>query len=288
MIVGEPEGSPFLTEVVCIGKRILFLMLGLFALAAALILYFILSHRTAREEADTYIDIQQAYSAVVEEPKPATLPKETQQPEETAPALPRVQADFDGLRELNPDTVGWVHIPDTPISYPVMQAADNSRYLKRDSKGNKSSAGAVFMDAGNCADPLDTNTVLYGHNMGSGREDEMFAPLLQYKDQAFYEAHSLVQFDTHLKAHGWWEIFAVLHIDLRDKEFNYLTQSFADEESFSAWLGKAKARSLYDTGVPVATSDRILILSTCDRTQYRGNGRFVVMAVWRGTDPLSE
>lgn len=275
-------------EVSGIGKRILFLMLGLFALAAALILYFLLSRHTAQEEADAYIDIQQAYAAVVEEPKPTTLQEETQQPEEAASVLPRIQADFDGLRALNPDAIGWVHIPDTPISYPVMQAADNSKYLKRDSKGNKSSAGAVFLDAGNSVDPLDTNTVLYGHNMGNGRETEMFAPLLQYKDRAFYEAHPMVQFDTHLQAHGWWEIFAVLHIDLRDKGFNYLTQSFTDGESFSAWLERAKALSLYETGVAVSASDRILTLSTCDRSKYRSKGRFVVMAVWRGMTQSTE
>ena len=169
-----------------------------------------------------------------------------------------------------------------------MQAADNQTYLKRDSKGDRSSAGAVFLDAGNSVNPLDTNTVLYGHNMGNGRGSEMFAPLLQYKDRAFYEAHPMVQFDTHLEAHGWWEIFAVLHIDLRDKDFNYLTQSFTGEESYSAWLEKAKARSLYDTGVHVSTSDRILTLSTCDRSKYRSNGRFVVMAVWRGMAQSTE
>lgn len=275
-------------EVSCIGKRILFLMLGLFALAAALILYFLLSQHAAQEEAGAYIDIQQAYSAVVEEPKPAKLPEETQQPEETASALPRVQADFDGLRELNPETIGWIHIPDTPISYPVMQAADNQTYLKRDSKGDRSSAGAVFLDAGNSVNPLDTNTVLYGHNMGNGRGSEMFAPLLQYKEKEYYNAHPYIQFDTHLEAHGWWEIFAVLHIDLRDKDFNYLTQSFTGEESYSAWLEKARARSLYDTGVAVSASDRILTLSTCDRSEYRGNGRFVVMAVWRGMAQSTE
>lgn len=274
-------------EVSCIGKRILFLMLGLFALAAALILYFIISQHAAQEEADAYTGIQQAYSALVEDVR-INPPEEPQPSNEPEPTLPRIQADFNGLRELNPDTIGWVHIPDTPISYPVMQAADNSKYLKRDSKGDRSSAGAVFLDAGNSIEPLDTNTVLYGHNMGSGRETEMFAPLLQYKDKAYYDAHPLVQFDTHLEAHGWWEIFAVLHIDLRDKDFNYLTQSFTGEESYSAWLEKARARSLYDTGVAVSASDRILTLSTCDRSEYRSNGRFVVMAVWRGMAQSTE
>ena len=110
----------------------------------------------------------------------------------------------------------------------------------------------------------------------------MFAPLLQYKEKEHYMAHPYIQFDTHIDSHGWWEVFAVLHLDLRDDGFNYLRQSFPDQEAFAAWLEKAKELSLYDTGVAVCESDSILTLSTCDRSLYRGNGRFVLLAVHRG------
>ncbi len=196
--------------------------------------------------------------------------------------LPYIAADFAGLRELNPDTIGWIAIPGTPISYPVMQAENNQTYLKRDSSGKKSSAGAVFMDANNSLSTLDQNTILYAHNMGEGREDEMFAPLLQYKEKEHYMAHPYIQFDTHIEPHGWWEVFAVLHLDLRDDSFNYLRQSFHDSQVISDWLEKAKELSLYDTGVAVCETDTVLTLSTCDRSLYRGSGRFVLLAVHCG------
>lgn len=258
------------------------LSLGLFAVAGSLLLYFLISSRVAQEEAESYIDIQQTYSAVLEYDPPDPEKPLEQQEAEPSIQLPYIAADFAGLRELNEDTIGWIAIPGTPISYPVMQSTDNSKYLKRDSSGKKSSAGAVFMDANNSLAPLDQNTILYAHNIGEGREDEMFAPLLQYKEKEHYMAHPYIQFDTHIDSHGWWEVFAVLHLDLRDDGFNYLRQSFPDQEAFAAWLEKAKELSLYDTGVAVCESDSILTLSTCDRSLYRGNGRFVLLAVHRG------
>ena len=258
------------------------LSLGLFAAADSLLLYFLISHVRAQKESEEYIDIQQRYTAVLEYDPPDPEKPAAQQEVKPSIPLPYITADFAGLRELNPDTIGWVAIPDTPISYPVMQSADNSKYLKHDSSGKKSSAGAVFMDANNSLASLDQNTILYAHNMGEGREDEMFAPLLLYKDRSYFETHPYIQFDTYLEEYGWWEVFAVLHLDLRDDGFNYLRQSFPDHQAFLEWLEKAQTLSLYDTGVPVCETDSILTLSTCDRSLYRGNGRFVILAVRRG------
>ena len=263
-------------------RKILILSLGLFAVAGSLLLYFLISSRAAQKEAESYIDIQQTYSAVQEYDPPGPEKPLEQQEAEPSIQLPYISADYTGLRELNEDTIGWIAIPGTPISYPVMQAENNQTYLKRDSSGKKSSAGAVFMDAGNSLAPLDQNTIIYAHNMGEGRDDEMFAPLLLYKEKEYYMTHPYIQFDTHIEPHCWWEVFAVLHLDLRDDGFNYLRQSFPDQEAFAAWLEKAKELSLYDTGVAVSQTDSILTLSTCDRSLYRGNGRFVLLAVHRG------
>lgn len=263
-------------------RKILLLSLGLFAAAGFFLLYFLISSGKAQTESQEYIDIQEKYTSALEAVSPKEDAPAVQTKAEPSVQLPTISADFDGLRELNPDAVGWVYIPGTPISYPVMQAENNQTYLKRDSTGKKSSAGAVFMDAGNCLSPLDQNTILYAHNMGEGREDEMFAPLLLYKEKDHYTAHPYIQFDTWQQEYGWWEVFAVLHLDLRDKGFNYLRQSFPDQEAFSEWLKKAQKLSLYDTGIAVSQTDSILTLSTCDRSLYRGNGRFVLMAVHRG------
>jgi len=206
--MGERKLPILYTQEVIGIRKTMILSLGLFVASGFLLLFFLISYGKTRKESEEYIHIRQTYTAIREDIFPAlAAPVEKQEPKQ----LPYITADYAGLRELNPDIVGWIAIPDTPISYPVMQAADNQLYLKRDSSGKKSSNGAVFLDANNSLSPLDQNTILYAHNMGQGRETEMFGPLLLYKEKEYLEAHPYIQFDTHLESHGWWEVFAVLH-----------------------------------------------------------------------------
>lgn len=198
--------------------------------------------------------------------------------------LPYVAADFDSLLAINPETAGWLAIPGTEISYPVLQTENNSKYLNTSFSGERSNAGAIFMDCGNSANPLDQNSIVYGHNMGRGRTD-MFGELLEYKDRAYYKSHASIQFDTIYRNYGWWKIFAVINLDVKTSEFDYLKQNFSNVAEFDKWIARAKAQSLYETDVPVYSNDKILTLSTCDRSVGK-NGRLLVMAVLEESDGL--
>jgi len=92
---------------------------------------------------------------------------------------PYPQIDFDALKAINPDIVGWLYCAGTPINYPLVQGSDNDYYLHHlyNRKPNKS--GCLFIDFANVPDFTDHNTVIYGHNMKSGA---MFAVLEKYKN----------------------------------------------------------------------------------------------------------
>ena len=92
----------------------------------------------------------------------------------------------------NPDIIGWIRIPDTPINYPVMQSNDNQFYVHHDTAGRSSFAGAIFADY-RCNMETSDNTLIYGHNMGNGG---MFHAIKNYKDRNWGEAHRYFELVT--------------------------------------------------------------------------------------------
>lgn len=252
-------------------------ILSLFSIAVICGFFFYNEYRTAQKEIAEYTGLQDGYTSVLTESSQTdggVLPD--------VAGLPYVAADFDSLLAINPETVGWLAIPGTEVSYPVVQAQDNSKYLNTSFSGEKSKTGAVFLDCGNAADPLDMSSILYGHNMGRGRPD-MFGALLEYKDAAYYDAHQWVQFDAIYRQYGWWRVFAVVNLDIKTTGFDCLKQNFRDAAEREAWIAQAQELSIYGTGVEVSPGDRTLVLSTCDRS-VSSNGRLLVMAVQTGGD----
>jgi len=82
--------------------------------------------------------------------------------------------NFDVLHAIHPGTIGWIVVPDTGISYPIVQGSDNNRYLHHTFLGVRNNSGAIFLDYRNASDFTDALTIVYGHNMLDG---SMFAPL---------------------------------------------------------------------------------------------------------------
>lgn len=93
--------------------------------------------------------------------------------------------DWKALKEKNPEVVGWILIPDTDISYPIVQGSDNSYYLNHTFEKKENYAGAIFMDANANNSFEDRNTIIYGHNVKHGT---MFAELENFKEQEFLKS----------------------------------------------------------------------------------------------------
>ncbi|MDR3766600.1 MAG: class B sortase [Butyricicoccus sp.] len=108
------------------------------------------------------------------------------------PAEEAFQVDFNALSRINPDVVGWLYVPDTVISYPVVQGGDNAYYLTHLFDGTQNRAGCLFLDRW-CQGLEGKNSVIYGHAMKNGT---LFASLKQYQNQSYYEAHPLLYLYT--------------------------------------------------------------------------------------------
>jgi len=177
--------------------------------------------------------------------------------------------NFDQLMTINPDIIGWIVIEDTDIDYPILQAEDNSFYLKTTVEGVASSSGAIFMDYRNSSDFSDNNSIIYGHKMRNGT---MFQDLSEYKSQNFFNEHPYYTIYTP-ECEYRCEVFAA-YVTSSVSEAYVLDFSSAD--NFVQYLNTAISKSLIKTGTILYGTDRIVTLSTCDYTY--NNARMVVHA----------
>jgi len=243
---------------------------------------FAREYSAALEEIYEYANIQTKYTSIIiprtYEPDSEIHASLSETEESPEAMLPYVEVDFGALLLINPDTVGWIAIPGTDISYPVVQAADNSKYLGTSFAGEQSRAGALFADKGNNMLFLDANTIIYGHNMGAGRTD-MFSALLSYKERKYFESHRYIQFDTIHRRHGFWEVFAVIELDVRSADFNYQMMQFDSDADFAQWIMTAKELSVHASDAAISPDSHIMTLSTYDSSKYGRSGRLLALAV---------
>jgi len=155
----------------------------------------------------------------------------------------------------NDDIVAHIVIPGTAIDYLIAHTDNNSFYLYHDLRGNRTSAGTVFLDYLNSPDFSDPNSIIYGHNMRNGTK---FHDLRMYRSRDFFEENNSMIVTTKYDV-LYYDIFTVFitHIN-----FNYIQIEFEDDE-FLEMADKMKMISYHQTEIEVGEDDRILVLSTC-------------------------
>ena len=147
------------------------------ALLLAMVVLAIIAFRSGREivtRLDEYAEARTEYASLREQFGVPSDTADSESETEVADTAETEGIDFDALRAINPNVVGWIVVPGTQISYPVVQGADNAWYLRHTFSGERNASGAIFMDYRNRADFSDNQTILHGHNM---RDGSMFAPL---------------------------------------------------------------------------------------------------------------
>lgn len=192
------------------------------------------------------------------------------------------QVNFDELAAINPDTIGWIRFYPQPeiINYPLVQAADNDKYLHKTFSANENTLGAIFLNAENAPDFSDRNSIIYGHRMKDG---SMFRHLEDYKDQSFWQDNQYFYIYTVDGREIVYHIYSVGTVE--DTSDTYLT-SFSSDENYQAFLDMTKQKSDYDTGVEVSKADTVVTLSTC--TKASDNHRFVVRGVKESETQIKE
>lgn len=175
-----------------------------------------------------------------------------------------IPVDFKALKKINPEIYAWIYIPGTQISYPVLQhEGDNSYYLHRSETGDYYTGGCVFSEDYNKKNFKDRMTVLYGHNLRTGK---MFAGLNDFSDAQYFEQHRYMYVylpDRELV----YEIFASYP---HSNEHLLLNHDLNNREEYDKFFNDVlNSRSLLanfvEGVVPDYDKDKVLTLSTCLR-----------------------
>jgi len=184
--------------------------------------------------------------------------------------------DLEALRMINGEVLGWIAIPGTELSYPVVQGADNRYYLNHSWKKESCVGGAVFLESTNSPDIADFHTLIYAHRM---RDDSMFGSLKHYSDEDYLQAHPSIYLVTEDAVYQY-NLFSTQEAEVTSLVFRLDLEQNHLEEDFLRYCIEGSA---LDTGIVPEAGDRILTLSTCTE---RGHAkRWAVHAVLAETYP---
>ena len=179
--------------------------------------------------------------------------------------------DVASVYMINPETVGWVTVPNTNIDYAVVQGVDNQYYLNHNIYRKYDKNGWVFMDFRGDVVNLSDNIILYAHNRYyNGIMFGNLPNMMRYNWYSNPDNHIITIKTLYEELH--YKIFSMYKIETTT---DYLQVIFPDKESKMKMFNLVKNRSIYNFGIELNENDKILTLSTC-ADEYN---KYVVHAV---------
>ena len=118
--------------------------------------------------------------------------------------------DFNVLKAKNKDTIAYLVVNNTNISYIVVKGRDNDYYLNHNFEKRKNVAGWIFVDYRNRVDETDKNIIIYGH---STKDGSMFGTLKNVLKKDWHEnkENHIIKFTTENKTYNY-QVFSTYSI----------------------------------------------------------------------------
>ena len=178
-----------------------------------------------------------------------------------------LEPNWDELKKLNEDIVGWLYMPGVGFSYPIVQGNDNVYYLNHTAKNENNYRGAIFMDYRANSDLSMDNTIIYGHSVEGGG---MFTDLKKYANKEF--------FDNNLE-------FYILTPQANYRATIYTFEKTTESSSYYSLqiddtiLADMKNNAVFYNDIEV-NENRLVTLSTCDLDYgFNSDQRLAISAV---------
>lgn len=159
------------------------------------------------------------------------------------------EIDWNSLKSINDDIVGWLEIDGTNISYPILKDKD-LYYLKHSFDRKYNSNGSIFTT--NLMPFEDNETIIHGHNMRNG---SMFSNLDDYLNIDFLNLHPIFKIYTQ-ECNYEATIFSIYLTDVEKESNNIKFLNFNEKLNYYKKMSKFQLKNDYDI-------NKIVKLSTC-------------------------
>ena len=190
-------------------------------------------------------------------------------------SLSDLTVDWDALKAINSDIVGWIYIPGTVVNYPIVHTTDNDYYLDHDFYGEEgwvARFGTIFLSAENRADLTNDVNLIYGHHMADG---SMFAIIANMTSQSVFDEYRTIYILTP-NGNYMLRTFALVDVDASDA--SVIVQNFDSDEERIAYLEDIFSRSLVTASDIADLSDMTQIFMFCTCDELITDGRYLLYA----------
>ena len=161
--------------------------------------------------------------------------------------------DFNQLKSINEDIIGWIYIPNTNIDYALLKGKTNDTYIHTNYEKKYSFGGSIFLDEDNNASLTDSNTINYGHNMKNGA---MFANIKKFADHDYFINHPEVYIYL---PDGSINVYSVYSTKIIDARSDY----YLKDIDYASYVANAKSSAKQSRDVDTQNGAPLLLLSTC-------------------------
>lgn len=151
--------------------------------------------------------------------------------------FPELYADYDHLREVNPDLIGLLYIPALDLLCPVVYGKEDTGYLTHTFQGKKSPVGCVYLDR-NCAEDLSSsNNYLFGPD---GKSGQVFGGLQRFEqDKTLCKEEPYLYLYTEEAVYKYG-IFACLSAE----DAAIVCEGYKDEGEYLQYANRSKDRTV--------------------------------------------
>ncbi len=183
------------------------------------------------------------------------------------------EVNLELLMEQNADTLGYIEVLGTNISYPVVKGIDNVKYLTTNFEGEYDSKGTVFADMFNGDSLSGPLTILYGHYT---LDETFFSQLHRYNELEYFLENPDVVLHTTDGVKNY-QIVAAFTNDHYNLLYN---RDYSQQEDMQYFLNHILEVDPNANILPeeMSVDDQYLLLSTCMSSSSTEEQRYIVVA----------